>query len=193
MKVKQKVTIDGAEREIEFELDPNQYMTVDQHRRELRPLQQQLEAATKELDQTRFSQLVSELESAFLTGDGNLRVKKGVARKLAELEASRGVFGFNSEHRMWAVKDGEGFAYAATVTKERPYKGALDFAAEFVKDRANADFVERTSQQRPGVNTGNGGGLAGNVRSRADFKSAAEKVKWIGENGRDAFMALPEK
>lgn len=164
-------------------------------KRELDPMKQQLEQATTALNRTRHAQLVSELESALLAGDGAQRVTKGVARKLAELEASRGAFAYDEEHGYWAVKEGDGFAYASSVTKERPYKGAADFAADFVKNKDNAPFVERASQQGPGMQAGGngGGGNPGNVRSRADFRSDAEKVKWIAENGHAAFAALPDK
>jgi hypothetical protein len=254
MKVKQKVTIDGQEREIEIELDANQFLTIDQHKlrlndaikkrlarhsaelmqdeefvakvlkakgidpanpgggrgnrdgeaeviarvqgeirkNEVEPLKKQLTELTETLGKTRSDQLVSELEAAFLEGDGNTRVKKGVARRLAELEVQRGAFAFVDDHRYWAVKDGDGFAYAPSATQQRPYKGTKEFAVDFVKDKNNADFIERTSQQGPGLNN-TGTGNPGGIKSRADFASEAAKVKWISENGYEAFTKLPEK
>lgn len=260
MKVKVKALIDGAEKDIEVELDDAKYMTRDQHEarvkdvvkkrlqrrsaelmqdeefvgevlkskgidpknpkgtgsgdnkdvaaaiekaqaewreRELNPLKKQLDEATTELGSTRESQLISALESAFLTGADGLRVKKGVARKLAELEARSGKFAWDAEHKYHALKDGEDFAYAGTVTKERPYAGVEEFAATFVKNKDYSDFVERTSQSGPGLGKdggpGGGGSAIGGIRSRADFKSETDKVKWISENGFQAFAGLPEK
>lgn len=164
--------------------------------RELEPLKKQLDEASGELSATRESQLISALESSFLTGADGLRVKKGVARKLAEIEAKSGKFAWDPEHKYWALKDGEDFAYAAQVTKDRPYAGVDEFAATFVKNKDYSDFVERTSQSGPGLGKdgGPGGGSAiGGIRSRADFKSETDKVKWIGENGFQAFTQLPEK
>lgn len=39
--------------------------------------------------------------------------------------------------------------------------------------------------------TNGSGGYTGSIRSRADFKSDSDKAKFIGENGLDAFKALP--
>jgi hypothetical protein len=161
----------------------------DVRAREVEPLKKQLEEAGGKLTTTRKKQLVSELETHLIAGG----VDKGIARRLAEVEVNRDVFGFDEEHEGWAVKEGDGFAFSPNATKERPYKGVEHFAADWVKDKANAPFVTGQQQKGPGVQQTQLGGGTGSVKSKADLKSPQDSAAFIKEHGFDAYAALPLK
>lgn len=157
--------------------------------REVNPLKKQLDEVSGSLNNTRRDQLISELTTEMVAAG----VKQGVAKRLAEVEVNRGVFAYDGEQQKgWAVKDGEGFAFAPNASKDRPFKGAKEYAADFVANKENADFVDRQKQNGPDLNNRNTNN-AGTVRSRAEFKSEKEKSDFISTNGFAAFQALPEK
>lgn len=150
------------------------------------PLTADLEAARKRAETVTQRTLVAELTTALV----NAGVEKGIAPRIAQMEAGR--FGYDDKSGQFAVREGDEFAFSTKATKDRPYKGIDEFADEWTKDKANTPFIVRQSQSGPGLG-GEPRGGAPTVRSRADFKTVAEKSAFIAEHGYEAFTKLPEK
>lgn len=102
-------------------------------------------------------------------------------------------FGYDEEHGGWFVKDGEGFAYSSQPKAGAPYKTAAEFIAEWAKDKANANWVKDQRQRGANLGKPSTDATTGTIKSRADFKSVAEKVAFIKEHGQKAFENLPAK
>jgi len=56
---------------------------------------------------------------------------------------------------------------------------------------ATASHLFKPSGGGGADNAGGGNTGSGTVRTKADFRTAADKAKYIGEHGRDAYLALP--
>lgn len=156
---------------------------------ELTPIQQQLTEAEQRIERMRARTLVADLTNALVAAG----VKKSVAPRIAQLEAQR--FGFDDKTETFGVRtaDGKGFEFATKATTAAPYKGIDEFAAEWVGNKENADFLEDTRQRGPSVGGTGGDGPRSSVRTKADLKTDADKVAFIGEHGYAKYIALPDK
>lgn len=153
---------------------------------EVSPLTEKLTKAEEKASRILRKQLISDLTAALIQAG----VKKSVAPRIAEMEANSGRFGHDETTEMWAVKDGDGFAFSTKASKERPYKGVDEYAAEWAGDKSNTDFIEDTRQRGPNLGDTKGG-KAHSITSRKDFKTDAEKAAFISEHGLEAFQKLP--
>lgn len=141
-------------------------MQAEWRRKELEPLTTKLDTESK-----RAMRLIEKRREAELTNAlVDAGVKKGVAARFAKLHA--GDFGYDDATDTFGLKNGDDFVVHTKASKEKPYKGFSEFAEEFVGDKANADFVEKTAQNGPGL--GNTPGAKGGVVSitRADASDA---------------------
>ncbi len=71
--------------------------------------------------------------------------------------------------------DGEGFAFSDKPTEDHPYKDPDEFVNQWASDKANAKFIEVTSQRGPGLQGTVGGGRPGQGPvhlSKADSRNA---------------------
>lgn len=95
------------------------------------------------------------------------------------------------------IEDGKVVAYLGEnkiFSKARPGElASVDEALEIIVEAY--PMRDRILKAPGGGGGGNGGGNGGRnttVKSRSEFKTDAEKSKFISENGLDAFKALPE-
>lgn len=152
--------------------------------KEVKPLQTQLEAATKEISESRSASLESELTTELI----NAGVRKSVAARIAKMEAAK--FGWDEKSKSHAVREGDGFAFAAKASKERPYKTAAEFAQDWAADKTNADFVDKQGQKGPNLGGAGDGSRATGVASLADLKTPGDRSKYIADHGLEAFQNL---
>lgn len=110
-------------------------------------------------------------------------VKKQVAGRFAEMFASQ--FGYSEEHDTFGLVDGDGeFVFSSKPSKGKPFKDIAEFAAEFVADPENADWVETVKQGGP--NLGGTRSTKAVTISRADardhrkFKAAEKQAAEAG-------------
>jgi hypothetical protein len=151
--------------------------------KELEPVTTKLTAAEKRLADSNARTLESDLTRALIEAGA----KKSLAGRIAKMEA--GSFGVEDTTGMHAVREGEGFAFSTKATKERPFKGVDEWAAEWAANKENAELLERTTQRGPGVgDPPRGTPTAGGKRSEM---TVAQRSEYIEKNGFEAFTNLP--
>lgn len=80
-----------------------------------------------------------------------------------------GQYGFNEEHGVFAVRDGEGFAYNPNGTRENPYLDIDAHMAGLKKDAQYAGFFKVEGQKGSGFSQNGGSASAANHITREAF------------------------
>lgn len=137
-------------------------------KKEVGPLTEKLTAAEKRLQARQAKQLKADLVNALVKAG----VKPTKAERIAEYEATR--FGLDEETDDFAVREGDGFAYASKMSPKNKYKGITEFAEEWAADPANADFIEPKGQRGPGLG---GDKNRPGEKQRVQIKSEDAKIK----------------
>lgn len=145
---------------------------VERMQRELRekevtPLAEKLTAAEQRAVRLIAARGKAELTKALVDAG----VRKTSAARLAEMHF--GEFAYDEKTDGFAQKQGDEYVFSAKATKDRPYKGFDEYAAEFVADKENVDFVERRTQGGPNLGhaPGSRGGVVTITKADAQFSS----------------------
>lgn len=156
------------------------------------PLKEQLAGHLQEVQSLRTRDLYGQLVSAAAPHVNEQLLQSPVAGQAPPIvHLLAPYFGYDEEHKGWFVKDGDGFAFAAKPEKGAPYKTAAEFLTEWAANKANAAWIKDQRQRGAAFQQAATGATA--IKSRADFKSDAEKSAFIREHGTEAFQQLPAK
>jgi hypothetical protein len=136
--------------------------------KEVKPLQDQLTKATATITSGRQSQLRSVIESharALHVDDRFLASPHEGAPPMivAMLEP---LFGFDEETANWAVKKGEKFEYSSKPVDGQPWKGPIEFLAEWAGSDKGKGFLKDVRQRVAGPG-GAQGAPAGSMKTIA--------------------------
>lgn len=126
--------------------------------KDVTPLKTQLEQAalrTEKLVQRGLDKEI--LRSATLAGMKKEFVKDAPGRKPLAVAMFDGLFKFDPETEDYYVRDGQGFAFSAKATKDKPYMTIGEYMEQFANEKENAAYFEPTKQNGPGLNRGGAG------------------------------------
>ncbi len=154
-------------------------MTSDQirERSDMKPRDEKIQTLESDNEDLLQKQLFSEIIRAAASVGVEKSLLKG-ATKNAEapiVSMLASAFAYDTETKQFYVlsEDGEGFVFSDRPTQDHPYKDAEEFVEQWAADKANAKFIEVTSQRGPNLQgtVGGGRGPVGQVHiSKADSR-----------------------
>jgi len=146
-------------------------------RSDMKPRDEKIQTLESDNEDLLQKQLFSEIIRAAASVGVEKSLLKG-ATKNAEapiVSMLASAFAYDTETKQFYVlsEDGEGFVFSDRPTQDHPYKDAEEFVEQWAADKANAKFIEVTSQRGPNLQgtVGGGRGPVGQVHiSKADSR-----------------------